>query len=157
MNYPKLSTLTVSSIHIYSIYLYQRILLGFFSGEGEGVLLVFSFHWKKISLIWRRYHCRRRLQILTYTRHSGPLSNGVLWRTTPTVTQGHPFIMGISEDPGHSQLQAFGSGKLNKWNCQSIYFKATNTHGDTDRRTDDEWKEMRMVLNFLIFLLLEIC
>ena len=156
MNYPKLSTLTVSSIHIYSIYLYQRILLAGFSGGG-GVFSVFSFHWKKISLIWRRHICRGRLQILTYTRHSWPLSNGVLWRTTPTVTQGQPFIMGISENPGHSQLRAFGSGKLNKWNWQSIYFKAANTHGDTDRRTDDEWKEMRMVLNFLIILWLEIC
>ena len=42
------------------------------------------------------------LQILTYARHSWPLSSE---RGTPTVTRGiYPFIMVISEDPWPSHL-----------------------------------------------------
>ena len=153
MNYPKLSTLTVSSIHIYSIYLYQRILLGGFFLGGGGVSFFRSTE-NKFHSFGDVITAGEGYKFWPILGTHGHWAMGffdvphLLWHR-PTLYNGHLW------GPG-TLTAAFGSGKLNKWNCQSIHFKATNAYGDTGRRTDDEWKEIRIVLNLLILLLLEI-
>ena len=44
------------------------------------------------------------LQIFTYVRHSWPLSSGGPLAFHTHCDTGHPFIMVISEDPGHLLL-----------------------------------------------------
>ena len=62
------------------------------------VYLEFIVPLENCSLIWRRYHCRRRAANLTYARHSSPLSTeGSLTFHTYCDT-GLPFIIFISED-----------------------------------------------------------
>ena len=43
----------------------------------------------------------------------------VLYRATPTVTQGHPFIMVISEDPWHSHLLL----SFWQWSCHYLFLR----------------------------------
>ena len=58
------------------------------------------------------------LQILTYARHSWPLSNeGSLICHTHCDT-GLPFIMVISEDPWHSHLLP----SVWQWSCHYLFF-----------------------------------
>ena len=44
------------------------------------------------------------LQILTYTRHSWPMSSEGSWACSTYCDTGRPFKMVISEDPSHSHL-----------------------------------------------------
>ena len=75
------------------------------------VCLGFIFSLENFSLIWIR-QWRRRLQILTFTRHSWPLcSEGSLACHTYCNT-GHPFIMVNSEVPWHTFCRVFRSGAL---------------------------------------------
>ena len=72
---------------------------------------------ENLSLIWRRHHCRWRLQILTCAWHLWPLSSeGSLAFHTYDDT-GHPFIMVISEDPWHSHLLP----NVWQWNCHYLF------------------------------------
>ena len=52
------------------------------------------------SLIWRRHHCGEGLGILTYARHSWPLSSEGSLACHTYCDTGHPFtcILVISED-----------------------------------------------------------
>ena len=79
------------------------------------VYLEFIKPLENFSLIWRRHHCRWRAEILTYLRHSWPLSSeGSLTCHTHWDT-GLPFIMVISEHPWHSHLL------LSVWQCSYHY------------------------------------
>ena len=52
------------------------------------------------SLIWRIHHYRRRMQSLTYARHSWPLSSEDSLTYHTYCDPEHPFIIVISEDLG---------------------------------------------------------
>ena len=52
------------------------------------------------------------LQILTYARHSWPLSSEVSLACHTYCDTGHPLIMVISEDPWHTYCRAFSSGAV---------------------------------------------
>ena len=91
--------------------------------------LCFLFVWffvllENFSLIRRYNHCRwgRRLQILTYARHSWPLtwksSEGSLTCHT-YCDKGHPFIMVISGDPWHLRLLP----SVYQWNYQYLFLR----------------------------------
>ena len=54
------------------------------------------------SLIWRGPIAGDRLQILTYARHSWPLSSGGSFACHTYCDTEHPYIMVISENPWHS-------------------------------------------------------
>ena len=58
----------------------------------------------------------KELQILTYARHSLPLSCEGSWACHTYCNMGHPFIMVISEHPWHSRLlPRIGSGAVTTW------------------------------------------
>ena len=79
--------------------------------------LEFYVQLENFSFIWRRHHYGEGLQILTYTRHSLPLSSeGSLACHTYRDT-GHPFIMVISEDPWQSQRLPW----VLQWSCNYMY------------------------------------
>ena len=73
-------------------------LFGFFLRMGFIVLL------ENFSLIWTRHHNRWRVQILTYARHSWPLSSDGFLACYIYCDTGHPFIMVISKDPWHTPI-----------------------------------------------------
>ena len=66
------------------------------------------------------------LQILTYARHSWPLSGeGSLACHTYCAT-GHPFVMVISEDPWHSHLLP----SVWQWSCHYLFSRDRESNPD---------------------------
>ena len=68
------------------------------------VCLGFIVPLENFSLIWRRHHCRWVLQILTYARHSWPLSSECSFIVPHLLSGGQPSLLVISEDPWYSHL-----------------------------------------------------
>ena len=60
-----------------------------------------------------------KLQILTYDRHSCPLSSEGSLACQTYCETGHPFIMVISEDPWHSHLMQ----SVKRWNCHYLFLR----------------------------------
>ena len=57
------------------------------------------------------------LQLLTYARHSWPLSSEGSLACHTYCDTGHPFIIVISEDPRHSHLLP----SVKQWSCHYLY------------------------------------
>ena len=68
--------------------------------------------------IWIRHHCRRGLLILTYARHSWPLSSEGSLACHTYCDSGHPFIMVTSEDQWHSHLLP----SVSQWSCHYLFY-----------------------------------
>ena len=95
------------------------------------VCLEFSVPLENFSLIWRRHHCRWRLQILTYARHSWPMSSeGSLTCHTHCDT-GLSFIMVISEDPWHSHLLP----SVWQWSCHYLLLRLRSVRPGIEPRS----------------------
>ena len=60
-----------------------------------------------------------RLQMLTYARHSWPLSNEVSSACHIYCDTGYPFIMVISEDSWHSNLLP----SVWQWSCHYLFLR----------------------------------
>ena len=59
------------------------------------------------------------LQILTYARHSWPLSSEISLACNTYCDTGHPFIMIISEDPWHLHLLP----SVQQLNCHYLFLR----------------------------------
>ena len=74
---------------------------------------------ENFSLIWRRHHCRWKLQILICARHSWPLSSEGSLTCHTYCDTGLPFIKVFSEDPWHSNLLS----SVWQWSCHYLFLR----------------------------------
>ena len=70
------------------------------------VCVEFFVPFESFSLIWRRHHYRWRAANFDHTWHLWPLSSEGSLACHNYCDTGHPFTMGISEDPWHSHLMS---------------------------------------------------
>ena len=68
------------------------------------------------------------LHILTYTRHSWPLSSVGSLACHTSCDTGHPFIMDITEDPWHSHLLP----SVWLWNCHYLISRLKRRSWDSN-------------------------
>ena len=65
------------------------------------------------------------LQILTYAKHSLPLSSEGSWACHNYCDTGHPFIMVIPEYPWQSRLLP----RVYQWSCHFLFLRLRSVRG----------------------------
>ena len=65
------------------------------------------------SLIWRSHHCRWRAANFDLCSALKAIEQCKFFSAPLLLCQGHPFILGISDDPWHSHLMS----SVSQWSC----------------------------------------
>ena len=89
------------------------------SASQDSEYYFFLFHSNIIHSYWDVTITGEELQILTYARHSWPLSSEGSIACHTYCDTGLPFIMVISEDLWHSHL----SPSVWQWNCHYLFLR----------------------------------
>ena len=109
---------------IWNIALYLNCKKGMENSKSKIVMFVwveFIVPLENFSLIWRRHHCRWKLQILICARgpHSWPLSSEGSLTSHTNCDTDLPFIQVFSEDPWRSNLLP----SVWQWSCHYLFLR----------------------------------